>query len=1675
MNLSNSTIKKIISSDENIVVAQVINDDESLSSNTAILKYQNTDYPSIALDACWKNEYNILQSISSDWVVKAYGLVKHKNSNALLLEDFSSETLASLIEKNQLTFTQRLHIACQLASALGDIHRHKLIHRDITPANILVDIDSFKIKLCDFSKAIRLSYRQVPLNHNNVHGDFAYLSPEQTGRTNLKVDYRSDFYSLGITLYHLFSGKVPFKSDNVMTLLHCHIARIAEPLSEVDQTIPEVLSAIVAKLMAKSPENRYQSARGLQVDLHQCYQQWQKNDMIELFTLAQSDISLHFHISPKLYGRDKELSIILEGYQRSCIKRAELAMVSGYSGIGKSALVHELQKSIIANEGVFISGKCDQYNSGQPFFVLIDALQQFLQKILSESKESQFNWRNKLQLVLGDNAAIITELLPSLELIIGSAPPLIQLPPAEAELRLNMVFTDFVGALYSSEQPLVIFLDDLQWVDMPTLKLLQQEVTDSNPTGLYVVGAYRDNEVDESHPLMTALSNMSKNDALIQVSLTPLKLQHIQRLLTDTLHCSLSDAKTLARICLDKTQGNPFFLNQFLLALYQEGDISYQHQHGKWWWDIEQIQQRDMTDNVVELMIMRLQQLDNKSQLLASIAAHLGHRFSFKQLLSACQYNTNNTAKILWPLLEAGFIIPLDEHYQHIDDESSLIKSQYRFLHDRVQQAAYLLTPEAGRDELLLHIGRHWLADSTEDEIETNLFTLLNLLNGSVALIDDVDELRQLATLNYRAGLKSKGAATYASAVAYLRKATELLPVNSWQYEAEQTFSIYKALIDVEFLAGNVAAAKTLYEQTIVHVSTQEEKIALILLRTEQCQSMGEFQDAISLLVGGLAILKIDFPENEDVAQAQLKDTFIATQELLAQCSEQDILTAEKMTNKQHLLRMELHNAMTMATYLSGRTRSYAVNACQMVILSLKYGQCQLSSIGYASYATVMSMMGEVYPACYQMSKLAKSVSDLWESKYHRSMIYGYFSSSYLHWCEAIENSYPFLEQVISWGQEGINFVYSGYSVLFKSCNKFIAGVPLNELQEDIEQGLAFLRKKQQPATENYVLVGTYQALLALQGKTHSINSFDSDDFNVTQFFGDKANTPSMDLAFYTGAIIRHAFIIDDKALQNKALENIDIVGMFLPDSPSMVEGLFYQALILLNHDDAEVLLDKAKEITERFKVWSVDSPKNYLHKHLLLSAEVARVEGLAVIAMDFYAQAINAANEAGFINNEALASECYAKYLFSLGQKRLALSCMKDAFYLYSRWGALAKCQQINERWPEQSFDSANIVNLPKGSAISTNASKAVEQMNSLDLHSLLKANQLLSEEIHVNSLLEKMMTVLMENAGAQQGAIIVYGDGQLTVEIVGRISDHAAAIHSQFYNMNLDELEAQGNPLLPDTLIRYTQKTLETLILDNPKEDSRFSSNRYLQLNQPKSLMCLPITGQGRLVAIVYLENNVTEQAFTAKHKDTVELIAAQAAVSLINARHYEILEDKVAQRTEELQLLAIKDGLTGIFNRREFDLRLEQEWSRSSREGGSLSLIMIDIDYFKAYNDNYGHPEGDKCIKLVAQALSEVVTRKNDLVARYGGEEFVILMTNTDHESIENIARRCQDKIRSLNILHAFSTTAPYITISMGISTMTSLPGLEPSMLVKSADVALYKAKQSGRNSYYFASPS
>lgn len=1648
------------------VVATATADD----GRAVVLKYLDSDHPPPDLLARWRHEYAVLQAIDSGFVIKALDLTAVDRNLMLVLEHFAATSLAQLIERGLLDLDDQLTLAIRLARALGGVHEHRVIHGDIAPKNVLVDPTSLEIKLCDFGLSTQLDVQPRLAEGAALAGTLDYMSPEQTGRTNLDVDYRSDFYSLGASLYELFSGRKPFLASDPMSLLHAQLASKPVPLHDLDPAIPEPLSAIVQKLLAKHPDDRYQSSFGLLHDLEICAEQWRLYHRIELFEIGRADVPERFCVAQKLYGRQAEYGALLGAFKRVSTGTIEVFLVSGYSGIGKTALVNELHRPVLSRRGYLLRGKCDQYSRNQPYTALSQAFGQMLQTLATESAERRHYWRARLVDALGANAAAVVEIVPELALIIGSPPPLPPLPPAESEQRLHIAFGQFVTALATRSHPLLVFLDDLQWADVPTLRLIEYLAQEGRDCALLLIGAFRDNEVQPGDPLQLTVQAISRGQTRFEhLRLGPLPDADVSQLVADTLHRPPAEVRALAELCLAKTHGNPFFLGQFLRRLHEQGDIHYDREHGAWRWDLEQIRGRDMTDNVVVLLLEKLTALPPPTQSLLAHAAHLGNRFDQLELMAVGQRDIEATASVLWPALQAGLLVPLNEEYKFAQSPERLKRARYRFLHDRVQQAAHELVPEGERTALRLLCGRRLLAASSEAELDERLFIILESLNDALALIEDAREREQLLALNLRGGIRAKASSAYATAVDFLRKGASLLPDDAWQRDPERTLSLFTHLAEAEYLAGQFDAAETRLEGLIAEAPSIPAKVKFCLVQADQLHIRGRFEDAVGVLGRALDLMGRHFPESEEEALQCFLQEFPEVEARLAGHDDASLLALPEMQDPLRELEMQVYYGLAYATYQTDRGNSYVLGACRMVGTTLQHGQCDLTSIAFVTYVTAMAACKRPYPACHAMGVLARRLSEQRSNPYFRLSVYQYFAGLYQHWCEPLPATLPYLEEGLAMGQAGINPLAAGYCALFRPVNSFLMGRSLDDVELEAEQGLAYLQRSRQPITETMLRCAVLQPLAALRGRTLDVQGFDSAEVRIAELLNNDFHSPSIPLAYYASAMIRHAYLFDAADRWRACTPLVPVIAKVLPDGPNLVEALFFQALGLLKPEfsvtgEEAAQLAAAEALQADFAQWASHNATNFQHKALLIAAEIARVRGDVRGAMELYARAIDAATDAGFAHIEGLCNELYARFWSGQQQRQLASNFIREAYYHYQHWGATAKCKQIEAQWPQIAFRTVEL----RRTNISTSGSyRDVSASTSLlDLQSLLKASRLLSQEVKLDSLLQKMLAVMLENAGAEFGAIVSCDDDSMVIEALGRL-DAGNMIDYQRVDRPLSDSQREAEPLLPTQVFKYVLLTRSVLVMNQPADDLRFAQSRYLKERRPRSVLLLPVINQGRLVALVYLENNLLEGAFTERHVKTLELLGAQAAISLVNARHYESLERKVAQRTEELRQMSMKDGLTGIANRRSFDERLASEWRRSQRSGQPLTLMMIDIDHFKLFNDHYGHVEGDRCIRAVAQTLERVINRSADLVARYGGEEFAVVLPDTDADAALWLAKACLAGIADLALPHAHSTAAPHVSISIGLCTLVADSATTAEHLVTRADQALYAAKRAGRN--------
>jgi len=1643
-----------------------------------VLKFIDNPRPSPDLLARWRHEYAILRGIDSPMVIRALALKEVDRGLVLVLENFAAANLAQLIARGLLDLSDQLTLAIRLAQALGSVHEHRLIHGDVAPKNVLVDAASLKLKICDFGLSTKLDIQPRRSDGASMFGTLEYMSPEQTGRTNLDIDYRSDFYSLGATLYQLFSGREPFVANDPISLLHAQLASMPIPLHELDPLIPEPVSQIVQKLLAKHPDDRYQSSFGLIADLEACASSWRLYRRIESFAIGRSDVPERFCVAQKLYGRQAECASILSAFKRVVAgATVELLLISGYSGVGKTALVSELHKPVLARRGYLLRGKCDQYNRNQPYVALIQAFGAMLQALATEGAERRQYWKGRLADALGSNAAAVAEIIPELTMLLGSTPALPPLPPAETEQRFHIAFAQFVVALASRNHPLLLFLDDLQWADVSTLRLLEYLVRAEGERSMLIVGAYRDNEVKVGDPLTASLQAIERSQARIEhLRLGPMADADVRQLIADTLHVTPDAVASLADLCIEKTRGNPFFLGQFLRSLHEQDDIQYDRERGAWRWNLERIRSRGMTDNVITLLLGKLVTLPAATQALLARAAHLGSRFDQGELMAIGERDAEATAEVLWPALRTGLLVPLNDEYKFAQSPERLRGARYRFLHDRVQQAAHELVAEDQRPALRLHCGRLLLAASSEAEIDERLFVILESLNAAIEQITDRAERSRLLALNLRGGTRAKTSSAYDTAVALLRTAERLLPADAWNAQPDLALSLHKNLAEAEYLSGRFDSAESRLTALIAAAPSAQAKVSLCLSQAEQLNITGRFADAFVVLCQALAELGREFPQSEDEAGARFGAEFSAVDALLHSRDEAALLAQGEMRDPERLLEMQVYFGLAYSTYQINRGVSYVLGACRMVHTTLQHGLCDLSAIGFVTYSTAMAAMGKPYPEVHAMGRTARRLSELRDNPYVRLSVYQYFAGFYQHWCEPLRATLPYLAQGLAMGRAGVNPLAAGYCALFGPINGFVAGASLDDVELEAEQGLSFLRRSRQPATEAMLHCGVLQPLAALRGKTLSPTSFDSMELRIGSLLGDDLNSPSISLAFYSFAMTRHAYLLDAPAQWREASARLAMIGQVMPDGPTLVETMFFRALGLLKPGfvaEASQLdaVQEAQDLQARFEVWAQHAPANFEHKALLIAAELARSRAENREAMELFARAIDAAAESGFAHCEALCNELYARFWQEQQQPQLASNFIREAYFHYQRWGALAKCRQLESQWPQILFRAIELRRTVSSS--SGNLGGVSSSVGMLDLHSLLKASRLLSQEVQLDALLQKLLGIVLENAGAEYGAIVLCDEERLTIEAIGRFSEGNMLEYDPVARPLAEATEADALRL-PIELIEYARLTRGLLVLSHPANDYRFAQSAYLGERKPKSVLVLPVLNQGRMVAIIYVENNLLVGAFTERHVKTLELLGAQAAISLVNARHVENLERKVAERTEELRRMSMKDGLTGIANRRSFDERLSGEWRRSMRTAKPLSLMMIDIDHFKLFNDHYGHVEGDRCIRAVAQALERAVNRSTDLVARYGGEEFAVILPDTDAEAALWLAKSCLLAIHELAIPHAKSSAGDRVSISVGVCSISVETELGAERLVNLADQALYRAKHAGRNQVCVSAP-
>ena len=1203
----------------------------------------------------YKQEYEITHNLDDGGIVKAYDL-QHKNSVAIVLEDFGGESLRNLISQKEFSLVECLEIACQITDSLAQIHAAQVIHKDINPSNIVFNPVTKQLKIIDFGISTKLGSEHTGLSSPNaLEGTLAYISPEQTGRMNRCLDYRTDFYSLGITLYELFTHQLPFAANDAMELIHCHLAKQPVSPHEVNSKVPRMLSAIIVKLMAKTAEERYQSVWGIKKDLETCLQQLKNNGYIIDFDLATEDISNKFYIPEKLYGREQDTATLLAAFERvvAAASNTEMILVTGYSGIGKSALVREIYQPITGRRGYFIAGKFDRLQRNIPYSAAIEAFSRLVKQLLTESELQLEQWKQKLLSAIEPNAQIIIDIIPEFELIIGKQPPVEELGGSEAQTRFNSVFSSFIRVFCQAEHPLVLFLDDLQWADSASLQLIELMMTDDRMHHLLLIGAYRDNEVDANHPLIILLDKLRKDAAIAQINLTPLNQDNITNLIADTLHRNIDEVKPLAKLVADKTGGNPFFVNQFIYNLHSEKLIYFQLPQGKqkprWEWRQLQIEAMDITDNVVELMVNKLIKLPKSTQKLLQLAACIGNRFTLNTLAIVSEMSKNEVFQNLAIAIQSRFILPTSG--LDVDGEMhkvQLVIYNFKFLHDRVQQAAYVLIAEYEKKAVHLQIGWLLYSNFSQKEQTERIFELVDHFNLGRELIIDNQEKLELVKLNLTAAKKAKDAIAYNAARTYLTISMEELPANSWFNFYELTLEIYKLLAKVEYLNGNFEESEYAINLIIEKAKTPEEKADIYNFLVIVYTSLGKFNEAIKASKNGLQYLGIDLSK-KDLDEA-LEIEVIKANKLLEGKEVASLINQPDMIIADKIVALNLFTNIYPACYLTDQ-KLYSLVVIQALNLCLEYGNLAESIPAYSNYGVLLGSIWGEYQKGYEFGKLALDISEKYRNQYQKCKACFLYVTFQLAWVKHIKFTNDIANIGFQAGIESGDIQFSGSTLACQLFNILHQGISIDELLYEANNSLIFVNKN----TNQFALDTIWAAklcLVNLNGETKELYNFDSPDLSEAEYLQSCWEQKSYMPLFYY--YTTKSFIL---YLYNKPVEALEAVIEaeklleYVAGIITIADQNFYQSLILTALYPAATFIEQKQywhqleRNQKQMKIWADNCEANFLHKYLIIEAEIARISGNKLEAMELYDIAIASANTYGFIQNEALANELAANF----------------------------------------------------------------------------------------------------------------------------------------------------------------------------------------------------------------------------------------------------------------------------------------------------------------------------------------------------------------------------------------------------------------------------------------------
>ena len=1640
------------------------------------LKVPSGEFPDPRQLSALKREYQVLNAIDGCGIPTPLEYVELKNSAVIVREWVEGISLGEYQRTHDVSLKSALEISIEIARLLGAVHRQNFCHRDISPSNIVVNPETGKISLLDFCSSLEFPDRaRSVVKPKFIEGSRPYMSPEQTGRMNRGLDYRTDFYSFGVLLYELFTGQLPFDTKDTNELIYSHIALEPPTPTEVAPSIPEMVSRIIMKLISKAPDARYQSAEGIQADLARCLASLGDDGCVESFELATNELHDWLIIPDKLYGRDAEIKSLIQAFEKTSKGNGHFVFVAGHSGIGKTSLIRELYRPLTAKGGYITSGKYDQVLRHQPYSAILQAVSGLIRQIMSESHESVEFWKEKILDSVGSNGQVLTDVVPELELLIGKQPNVQSLSAEAASTRFNTTFYNLVYALGHSGKPLVFFIDDLQWIDPPSLSLLEAMAPTLSQSTLMIIGAYRDNEVSEHHPLMISMPAFKESCSnVLSIELKELPSPVLVEMLKETIDLPDSEYEQLNRTLCEKTGGNPLIYKTMLTTLFTQESLYFDYSRKQWDWNKKAVSLMPRAENSVAMLQTNMTSLDHETLELLKLAGCIGNTFNLNLLVGLSNQTRTEIAKFLVPAVSKGYIQPLDDDFElhTADGTDQLPDITFRFAHDRIQQAAYSLLSPQELSDLHWAIGQQILSENQGQLTDGKLFDSVEHQNQGRGNANEAEN-KTLVELNLKAGKKAKQSAAFSVAYSCLTHAKDILLEMGESPDSELFIAVDLELAQACYLVAEFDAAEELYSELRDRLISDTDRLSLYNIQAKQYHHQGKYQKSVEYEYEALRLLGINLPDDDESLLELFGKEKAKIESLLKQKDPDRLFHQKDVEEVSYSLTHELLFDAFTDGYLLGRGPLLAAVAAISARISMEQGNCPITSAGYINYATVLCSSGE-YQVGHAIGQLAIRLADKYQNPVFKNYTYHVFSLGINHWLEPLKSSYHYWYEASKLSMES-GSPYAGWVFLQLPHVLLASGANLEQVESQAKASLEYLTSNRLTEVAQLLKLIVLQPLRHLRGETTEFSSLDSADFSTSQLISEYQEAPFF-LGHTVYSMLRASLLARDILPMKKLKDWLPVIESTVQAQIIQVDSCLYTGLHLtagcskLTGDEREAHLAWVNELITKFETWSELCPVNFKHKLLLLKAEVLRLHGDILGAFDHYELAREAALEARFLMDAALADELAGLFWQEVGKSYQAHVYLKRSLEGYEQWGAKGKVRWMKEQYPELDTAQAHVstsINTTMDSTLGTEGFSSI-----LDMGSVVKASQAVSQHMQMDKLAEELLNLAVENAGATRGLLLLETGGEYVV--TQKVTSESAATEQSGLNIPYSESHC-----LSRSIVRYVINAGEPVVYTPNNHDDQFDRCPYLLSQGEISVLCVPIIRQKKMSGVLYLENTHMSEAFQSDRVQTLKIIASQAAISLENARMFrdlelmnDNLEELVKERTRKLHeaneqlteknkalyVLSTTDQLTGLYNRRYVEEQLYQTLTNFNDSQVPFSLLMLDIDHFKSINDVYGHDVGDKVLVNVSSSIKNSV-RSVDTPGRWGGEEFIVVCMSDIDGATSNA-----EKLGKI-IAEQDNSPAGSVTVSIGVTPVLIQDTIDT--VLNRVDQALYEAKNNGRN--------